>query len=128
MLETKLFRQGKELHKVEATLVTCGKDLLLAIGGGEEYHIGAVALAVARPSLKNDGTTSASASVLCLTGHKEDSLAKKAAIELASMTGSNVTITIGLHINSATCSDIAKLEDNFWLLLQKIEKYLLKEK
>jgi hypothetical protein len=46
-----------------------GADLVVTIGGGSRPHVGAVAVAQPRPSLKGDGTVSATASVIALLGH-----------------------------------------------------------
>ena len=69
---------------------------------------------------KDKNIVSSSASVLCLTGHKEDLLARKAALELARMLGHTVTVTVGLHIDDASAEAIAMLEANFQELLRQI--------
>ena len=69
---------------------------------------------------KDKNIVSSSASVLCLTGHKEDLLARKAALELARMLGHTVTVTVGLHIDNASAEAIAMLEANFQELLRQI--------
>jgi hypothetical protein len=50
---------------VVANVRRIGPDLLVAIWGGEKPHIGAVAAAQPRPSLKDPAVTSATASVIC---------------------------------------------------------------
>jgi hypothetical protein len=62
-------------YDLTANVRRIGPDLLVAIWGGEAPHIGAVAAAQPRPSLRNPAVTSASASVICYPGHKEDDLA-----------------------------------------------------
>lgn len=64
-------------YNIEAHVRLIGQDLLVAISGGEKPHIGAVSVAQPRPSLKDPKHTSATASVICLIGHKEDEIAKK---------------------------------------------------
>lgn len=123
-MKQRIFRTGSGLHAVTATAVFCGEDLLLAIGGGEQPHIGAVATAVPRPSLKGDGARSASVSVHCLTGHKEDQLARDIALELAKQTGRTAVVTAGLHIDDANGRDIARLEENSRVLLDQIFTWL----
>ena len=71
---------GEGAHRVEALCALAGPDLCLCLAGGESPHIGAAALAVPRESLRGGGEPSASASVLCVTGHKEDELARDAAL------------------------------------------------
>ena len=119
-MQAKSFSLGAQEYLLEAVAVRCGDDLTVVIGGGEKQHIGAVAVGVPRPSLKDKNIVSSSASVLCLTGHKEDLLARKAALELARMLGHTVTVTVGLHIDDASAEEIAMLEANFQELLRQI--------
>ena len=119
-MQAKSFSLGAQEYLLEAVAVRCGDDLTVVIGGGEKQHIGAVAVGVPRPSLKDKNIVSSSASVLCLTGHKEDLLARKAALELARMLGHTVTVTVGVHIDDASAEAIAMLEANFQELLRQI--------
>lgn len=123
-MKQKLFRAGCGSHAVEATAVLCGGDLSLALGGGEKPHIGAIAIAVPRPSLTGDGARSSSASVHCLPGHKEDLLARGVALDLAKQLGRTVVVTAGLHIDGASAQDIAQLEKNARTLLVQISAWL----
>jgi hypothetical protein len=81
------------------------------MGGGTHPHVGAVAVAQPRPSLRGDGSLSSTASVIALLGHKEDELARWAALMLASRLNSTVTVTAGLHVDGATPEQIAALND-----------------
>ena len=103
---------GEGAHRVEVLCARPGPDLCLCIAGGESPHIGAAALAVPRESLRGDGESSASASVLCVTGHKEDELARAAALRFAVRLGCRVLVSAGLHIDGAMASDIALLLGN----------------
>ena len=71
-MQTVTLSEGDKPYTVTACVVLCGKDIAVVIGGGEASHIGAAALASPRPSLKNTAEISASASVLCRLGHKDD--------------------------------------------------------
>ncbi len=82
---------------IEARIGWVGDDLLVSIYGGEKPHIGAVAAAHPRPSLKNPALTSATASVICYTAHKEDDLAKRSAEILAAILNTRVVVTAGIH-------------------------------
>lgn len=119
-MQVKSFSLGAEAYLLEAVAVHCGNDLAVVIGGGEKQHIGAVAVGVPRPSLKEKDVRSSSASVLCLTGHKEDMLARSAALELSKLLGHTVTVTVGLHIDDASADAIMMLENNFQELLRQI--------
>jgi hypothetical protein len=80
-----------------ASVRLIGRDLLVAIWGGEKPHIGAVAVALPRPSLKDPEATSATASVICYGGHKEDELVKAAAEIIAAILNTRVVVTAGIH-------------------------------
>ena len=86
----------KEVYNLEAFVKEIGQDLLVAIWGGKP-HIGAVAVAQPRPSLKNQSLRSATASVFCYPGHKDDIVAKEAAEKISSALNTNVTVTTGIH-------------------------------
>ena len=87
----------EEAYRLEASVQEIGKDLLIAIWGGEKPHIGAVAVAQPRPSLKDSSVLSATASVFCYVGHKDDVIAKEAAERLSTALDRNVTVTVGIH-------------------------------
>jgi hypothetical protein len=76
-----------------------GRDLCVALSGGDRAHIGAVALSQARPSLQGDGSVSATTSVLALTGHKEDELARALAARLAVAIEATVCVSCGIHVD-----------------------------
>jgi gallate decarboxylase subunit D len=90
------FRTAEGRYDLEASATWLGPDLLVAIRGGEA-HVGAVALAQPRPSLKDAGATSATASVLCVVGHKEDAVVKKASEALSAALNARVVVAAGMH-------------------------------
>ena len=116
-------RAGKGKHVIEAVALVCGRDLSVSICGGEVYHIGASALAAPRASLKDPEKVSASASVICLVGHKEDEVARHAALDLATTFSCNANVAVGIHVDNATEADLAQVWKNY-----KIALSLLKEK
>ena len=89
-------KTDKEVYNLEAFVKEIGHDFLVAIWGGKP-HIGAVAAAQPRPSLKNQSLRSATASVFCYPGHKDDIVAKEAAEKISSALNTNVTVTTGIH-------------------------------
>lgn len=103
---------GEGAHRVEASAFICGKDIVVVIEGGTRYHIGAVSLAIPRLSLSDSARVSASASVLCVTGHKEDELARNISLQIASALNCVVTVVAGVHIDEANAMDISKILDN----------------
>ena len=119
---------GSPPYVVTAAVTLCGKDAAVVIGGGEAPHVGASALALPRPSLKPGGGISATASVLCVPGHKEDLLARDAALRLASRLNTAVSVSVGLHIDHATPDDINRLQTNFERLVDQTEHWLLEKR
>lgn len=113
---------------MEAICIVCGSDINLCISGGEEYHIGASALAVPRPSLSDENNWSASASVMCVTGHKEDELARESALRLSSFFHCRVNVTAGIHVNKASSQDIELILKNYHVVIDKVVEGILEYK
>jgi hypothetical protein len=107
-------------YDLTASVRMIGSDLLIAIWGGEKPHIGAVAVAQPRPSLKDPAVTSSSASVICLLGHKEDELAKAAAEILAAALKTQVVVTAGIHWDNLAPEAIQCVVRNSEILVDKI--------
>jgi len=103
---------GEGKYQVCLHALFCGKDVSICIFGGDVPHIGAVAVAVPRKSLTGYGSDSASVSVICISGHKEDELARRIALRLSSKCLCNVTVSAGIHIEDAKKEDIAILSKN----------------
>lgn len=116
---------GAGILKVKAQVIFSGQDLVIVFAGGEQDHIGACALALPRKSLANKERLAASASVLCVCGHKEDQLARKAALRLAAKYNCVVSVIVGLHIDNASQKEIEELVAGFETCLALIEERLL---
>ncbi len=86
-----------------------GTDLMVAVYGGTVPHIGALAIAIPRPSLRDPNIISATSSVFTLIGHKDDIIAKCEAERLASCLNRVVVVLAGVHIDRASDTDIRKL-------------------
>jgi hypothetical protein len=95
--------------RLEAMVKPLGQDLLVAVWGGTHPHIGAVALALPRPSLRDRKKTSASSSVLTLMGHKEDVAAKMVSETLAAALKQNVVVTVGIHWDNLKAEEIQRI-------------------
>ena len=88
---------GEGRYPIHAAAMLIGEDLLVAIWGGTQPHIGAASLAQPRPSLADPERTSATASVLARLGHKDDTIAKTVSEHLAASLAKNVVVTVGIH-------------------------------
>lgn len=115
---------GKAPYTVKAEVIQAGRDLAVVITGGIVPHIGAAALATPRLSLKQDGSISASASVLCQVGHKDDLPAREAALRLAAALNTTVLVSVGIHVDAAQTADLQALQANFAQLLSLLERKL----
>jgi len=96
-----------------------GKDYLLSLWGGEA-HIGAVGMAQSRPSLADPGRLSATASVFCYLGHKEDGVVKTASERLAAALDARVVVVAGLHWDNLQPDQIERVLANVTRLLEQI--------
>jgi hypothetical protein len=96
-----------------------GGDFLLAIYGGSA-HIGAVAMAQPRPSLADPARLSATASVFCYVGHKEDELAKRAAERLAAALNAKIVVAAGLHWDNLRPAEIEQVTSAALQLVEEI--------
>jgi hypothetical protein len=114
------FRTETGAYDLTANVRLIGPDLLIALWGGEKPHIGAVAVAQPRPSLKNPEVTSATASVICYVGHKEDELAKAAAEIIAAVLNTRVVVTAGIHWDNLDQDGIDAILKNGKALVEKI--------
>lgn len=111
-------------YDLNAYVRQIGNDFLVAVWGGEKPHIGAVAVAQPRPSLRDPELTSASASVFCFVSHKEDDLAKAASETMAAALNANVVVTAGIHWDNLEPAAIQKVIQNSSILVDLILKKL----
>ena len=98
--------EEREGLQVKLTAIPMGEDLCVTIGGGDKPHIGAVALGVPAPSRHTPGKINASVSILTLTGHKEDEMARKAASSLTRDLGRVVVVCCGIHKDAIGSNEI----------------------
>ena len=117
----------EKAHNLSASVRLIGEDVLVAIWGGEKPHIGAVAVAQPRPSLRDPAVTSSSASVICLVGHKEDELAKATAEILAAALETQVVVTAGIHWDNLAPEGIQLVVRNSEILVEMILTHLATE-
>jgi hypothetical protein len=108
-MDARMIELSKEKDRVRIQLIAIpmGDDLAVTIGGGDKPHIGAVALGIPAPSQHVQGKINASVSVLTLTGHKEDELARKAVSSLSRDLNRVVVVCCGIHIDAITPEGIA---------------------
>ena len=118
----------KEAYNLEAFVKQIGQDFLVAIYGGEKPHIGAVSVAQPRASLKDPEIISATASVICLPGHKEDELVKAASEILSAALNTSVVVTAGIHWDNINEEGIQKIIANSKILVDRILETIVSNK
>lgn len=118
----------EEAYNLAALVKGIGEDILVAIWGGDKPHIGAVAVAQPRPSLKDERIVSATASVFCYVGHKDDVIAKEAAEKISSALNANVTVAAGIHWDDIDEAGITCVMENSRELVEMIIERMSKEK
>lgn len=118
-------RTHKKTYNIEALVKKIGNDILVAMWGGQP-HMGAVGIAQPRPSLKDKEKTSATASVFCFLGHKEDLLVKEAAERISSALNTNAVVTAGMHWDEIDQGGITLVMENsrelVGLIIERIGK------
>lgn len=113
---------SKGRFKIHTLVQEIGQDFLVSIWGGTRPHIGAIGMAIPRPSLKDPKKWSATSSNFTFVGHKEDALVKTISEKLASRLRKNVVVTAGVHWEDMTSGEIRSVEN----LLQKMSGQILK--
>jgi hypothetical protein len=92
--------------------ITISLQKTISFWGGDRPHIGAVAVAQPRPSLRDKDKISATASVFCFLGHKEDLIVKAAGERISSAINANVVVTAGIHWDDIDEAGITCMMEN----------------
>ena len=108
-------------HVLSARAHFAGEDLCVLVTGGSKPHVGSVSLGIARKSLKNDGSNSATVSTLNVTGHKDDVLGNMFAERLAAILNKTVCVVCGVHFANATPEELEQILHDARVLLEKLE-------
>jgi hypothetical protein len=103
---------GRGNYQVHAHGRMIGNDLVLSLWGGSRPHIGAVAVALPRQSLRDPQKVSSTSSVFTLLGHKEDIIAKAFSERLSSALNRVVVVTVGIHLDRIDEKGIEKFIEN----------------
>jgi hypothetical protein len=108
--------------RLEAVCVSCGEDLVVVVGGGARYHVGAAALAISMASLKDPSTRTNSSSLVSVPGHKEEDLARDGSLALSRALERNVVMTVGIHDEAITKERIRGYLELFGRLVEEIAR------
>lgn len=112
MVRTLTVTAGTGRYRIEVLTTLTAEGLVVQILGGERPHVGAVAIALPRPSLSSPGELRASTTVVPLYGHRDDEIARPAAEKLAVACAQPVVVVAGVHIEAATREEIELLVAN----------------
>ena len=104
------FTHQLSFSQIEIQATRVGRDIQLLLQGGSSPHIGCMVLATPRPSLKGDGSRSATASVINVTGHKDEALCRYLAEKVAAAANDDVVCTGGFHIDGMTPKQIQEVQ------------------
>jgi len=126
MINAKTFVSGVQPYKLSAEVMLVGTDLLVVISGGDKPHMGSVAVAMPRPSLRNRRLMSATSSVYNVPGHKDQAIAQRVSEMLSSKLNCTVVVTAGFHLDDISGQGIKKVIENAERLAQKIHALLTK--
>ncbi|MFW9794086.1 MAG: hypothetical protein ACFFEE_07290 [Candidatus Thorarchaeota archaeon] len=103
-----IFEREAGKHTIFLDIKEIGKDLLVAIYGGDEHHIGGAAVAYPTQSHYRDATT-VSVSTITLPGHKDYVVANTSAEKMCKALEIPVIVTVGIHYDNATKKDIDEI-------------------
>jgi len=106
--------------RLEAVCVECGPDLVVVVGGGARPHVGASALALSLPSLKDPSRLTQSSCLASVPGHKEEGLARDGALRLAALLERTVVMTVGIHDDGLDRAGIEAYLALFDRLLERV--------
>ncbi|MHA1963575.1 MAG: prenylated flavin chaperone LpdD [Candidatus Thorarchaeota archaeon] len=112
-------------HTIYLETMEIGKDLLIAIYGGDEHHIGGVATAYPTASHYRDATT-VSVSTLTLPGHKDYVVANTTAEKICKALEVPTVVTVGIHYDNASIKEIEEIISVVNALVEEIIEHYQK--
>lgn len=104
-----IYEQELTFARITVRITKIGEDYCILLTGGGKPHIGCTVLTVPRPSLTGDGSTSATSSVLSLTGHKDEKICRYLAEQTAKKKNAAVVCTGGFHTDGITGAQIKEV-------------------
>ena len=103
-----IFEKRAGRHTLYLEVKSIGADLLLAIYGGDEHHIGGVSAGhVAQSHYRNAETISVS--TLTFPGHKDYVVSNSVTEKVCKALGRSAVTTVGIHYDDATTDEIKEI-------------------
>ena len=110
------FEAGEGRLRVSLCAIETAGGWSCTLVGGELPHVGGVVLAVPRPSLKDSSKPSCDIYSIPVPGHLDNEVGAVFARIATNALGRPVSVSTGIHIDSATTEDIARIGENVRLL------------
>lgn len=117
-----IFEKVAGRHTIYADTKDIGSDLLVSIYGGDEHHIGGVAVAYPTPSHYRDAST-ISLNSITLPGHKDYIVANSTAVSISKALNRPIVATVGIHYDDASSEEIQEIIQTVELLTKDIISY-----
>ncbi|TXT56583.1 MAG: hypothetical protein BAJATHORv1_20173 [Candidatus Thorarchaeota archaeon] len=95
-------------HNIILDFDYIGNDIRVLIYGGDQHHIGGVAIAYPTKSHYRDAIT-ISVSTLTLPGHKDYIVANSAAEKIAKALEQTCVVLVGIHVDNASSQEITAI-------------------
>ncbi|OGW18802.1 MAG: hypothetical protein A3G93_13465 [Nitrospinae bacterium RIFCSPLOWO2_12_FULL_45_22] len=111
--------EGNGSCRVSLRAFALTNGIIVHITGGDEPHIGGVAVGLPRPSTQDPSRVTANVSVISILGHKDDELARPIADRLVRELNSIIVVIAGVHIHQANQTDIERIIDNTNLAVEE---------
>ena len=111
--------EGEGSYCVSLRAFALTNGIIVHITGGDEPHIGGVAVGLPRPSTQDPSRVTANVSVISILGHKDDELARPIADRLVRELNSIIVVIAGVHIHQANQTDIERIIDNTNLAVEE---------
>ncbi len=106
--------------KVYFELSRLGEDLSVQIHGGDQPHIGAVAIAYPTALSHQPNKRVTTLSSVSLPGHMEEMMARTIASKISTAIGQTVVVTCGIHIDGISKLDIELLQTDCLKYTQQV--------
>jgi gallate decarboxylase subunit D len=105
---------------VSASLQTIGADMLIAVWGGTQPHIGALAVATPHPDPAIEHQRSSTVLQFSFPGHRDEVIARRVAERVASALKRTVAVSAGFHVPDITPDGIKAVLANTDMLIENI--------
>lgn len=109
-----------------AQVTRLDRGVAIVVGGGMS-HVGTLILAEPRPSLRGDGSRSATSSVINRLGHLDEDPLRENAERLAARLDAPVVVTGGIHVDDIAPERISMVRTDCDRLFRAIEDSLTGE-